>query len=526
MTATPPEIRRLGRWAGYLLGVIAPLGLLADLGGLSLRQWDEARLAVSALEMTRRGHWLVTTYGFVPDLWNTKPPLMIWLQAGFIRLLGPTEWAVRLPAALSALAVVGLLYAFLAKFLRRPVGGLLAGSVLVSSLGFLGEHHGHTGDYDALLTLTQLAVGLSLLLVLETGRRRWWVGVGLGLVAATLTKGVAALLPLPGAALFCLSLARGRRLLRTPGFWLVLLGWAGVTAAWYVLRERAAPGYWAAVNLNELGGRFGTTLEGHYGPWYYYFERMRYSKLLPWAYLLPLSLPFALHHPDQRARRVAWFALCWAGTQLLVLSVAKTKIEWYAVPSYPWLALLLGLGAPRFATWVLSRTPAGAARVALRVLLLALVLVPPFITIRHELRGNWRDSAREDERAGYDVRAGYGLRELRREAEPPAPLSVVAPSGFYTTLRPPNAAGGGPGSGPGYNASLRFYVLGYPRPVRVVPPAEVAGLRGPGYVLTATTLDSARVQAAFPGAPHRAVGRFTCWLWTLPASRQTPAARP
>jgi 4-amino-4-deoxy-L-arabinose transferase-like glycosyltransferase len=507
MTPTPPEIRRLGRWAGPLLGLVATLGLLTDLGGLTLRQWDEARLAVSALEMSQSGNWFIATYAFEPDLWNTKPPLMLWLQASLIRLLGPTEWAIRLPAALAALATIGLLYWFLAKFLRRPLAGLLVGSVLISALGFLGEHHGHGGDYDALLTLAQLGTGLSVLLLLETGRPRWWWGVGAGLIVATLTKGVAALLPLPGMALYCLAQERGRHLLRQPRLWLVLLAWAATTAGWYIWREHLGPGYWEAVNLNELGGRFGTVLEKHDEPWYYYFQRLARSKFLPWFYLLPLVIPFALRHPEPRARRVAWFALSWAAGLLLVLSVAKTRIEWYVLPAYPWLALLIGLGAPRLGTWLLSRAPAGAAQLSLRALLVALLVLPPLITIRHELRGNWRDQFEE-------WRAGYGLRELRREAQPPAPLAVVAAPNFYRALRPPTAVGGARG----YNAPLRFYVEAYPRPVRVVPPAAIATLRGPGYVLTASATDSARVRRAFPQAPCRAVGRHPCWLWTLPVT--------
>jgi hypothetical protein len=280
-----------------------------------------------------------------------------------------------------------------------------------------------------------------------------------------------------------------------------------VVAGWYIFRERLSPGYWEAVNLNELGGRFGTTLENHLHPWYYYIGRMMKSKFLPWVYVLPLAIPFALRHPNARARRVAWFALSWAAGLLLVLSLAKTKIEWYAVPAYPWLAIVLALGAPRLATWVLSKAPAGAPRLALRVLLAAFLVVPPFITIRHELRGNWRDNFE-------DVRAGYGLRELQREANPPAPLTVIGPAGFYRSLKPHSAVGGVPG----YNAHLRFYVLAYPRDVRVMPARAIGNLRGPGYVLTTSAIDSARLRAVFPQLPHRAVGRYACWLWTLPTN--------
>jgi len=44
-----------------------------------LQLWDEARLAVNATEMLQSGDWLVTRYDGSSDLWNTKPPLLIWL---------------------------------------------------------------------------------------------------------------------------------------------------------------------------------------------------------------------------------------------------------------------------------------------------------------------------------------------------------------------------------------------------------------------------------------------------------------
>ncbi len=513
MTPTLPAVRFIGRWAGLLLLLLTLFSVFTDLGGLTLRPWDEARLAINAWEMSQTGNWIVTTFGFEPDLWNTKPPLLIWLQAGLIRLIGPTEWAIRLPSAVATVGTLMLIYSFLAKFMRRPLAGFLAGSVLTSALGFLGEHHAHTGDYDALLTFCEVSMGLSLLLVLETGRSRWWVGVGLGLAAATLTKGVAALLPLPGLALYILAQRRGRRLLLRPGLWLVALGWLAVAAGWYLLRERTLPGYWAAVNLNELGGRFGTALESNAGPWYFYLASLAESKFLPWIYLLPFVIPFALRHPEARTRRVAWFAFSWAAGMLLVLSMAKTKVAWYFVPALPWLAILAAIGAPRLATWLLNKVRGRGARAVLAFWLIAFLVLPPLITSLHELRDYWRDARRDRSATRYLLRPGYALRALRQEAQPPAPLTVVSRYSA-TTLKPSTVFQGDSG----YNASLRFYLAAYPHPVRVVPSVAIDSLRGPGYVLTVSPADSARLRAAFPRAAYRLVGRYNGLLWTLPAT--------
>ena len=58
----------------------------------------------------------------------------------------------------------------------------------------------------------------------------------------------------------------------------------------------------------------------------------------------------------------------------------------------------------------------------------------------------------------------------------------------------------------------------YPHPVRVVPSVAIDSLRGPGYVLTVSPADSARLRTAFPRAAYRLVGRYKGLLWTLPAT--------
>jgi len=55
---------------------------------------DESRQAFNSFEMFLNGNWLVTTFENKPDLWNTKPPLLIWLQVLFYHLVGTNELAL------------------------------------------------------------------------------------------------------------------------------------------------------------------------------------------------------------------------------------------------------------------------------------------------------------------------------------------------------------------------------------------------------------------------------------------------
>ena len=91
----------------WLFLLLAAVFLYWDAANSPITLWDESRNIVSALEMRQTGLSLVTTYGYAPDLWNTKPPLLIWLIYASVELFGPTVWALRLP---SMLASLGTLY--------------------------------------------------------------------------------------------------------------------------------------------------------------------------------------------------------------------------------------------------------------------------------------------------------------------------------------------------------------------------------------------------------------------------------
>ncbi|HEY2434699.1 MAG TPA: glycosyltransferase family 39 protein [Vicinamibacterales bacterium] len=89
---------RLLCWAA-----IAWIVVFWRLGYPSLMDPDEAHYAELTREMVRAHSWLVPLLDGHPYI--DKPILFHWLQAAAIWLLGPTEFAVRLPSALSALVL-------------------------------------------------------------------------------------------------------------------------------------------------------------------------------------------------------------------------------------------------------------------------------------------------------------------------------------------------------------------------------------------------------------------------------------
>ncbi|HXQ46208.1 MAG TPA: glycosyltransferase family 39 protein, partial [Caulobacteraceae bacterium] len=222
-------------WAGVLMAALG-LFLASDIASHPIVLWDESRLAVNALEMSQRGFSLVTTYGFRPDLWNTKPPLLIWLEAASIDLFGASEWAVRLPSLLAAIATVALVMRFSWRISGSAFVAGAAGVLLALSPGYFGEHAAQSGDYETLLCLFTTAYVLVLFQVLHRRRPQPLAVVACGLLiaGACLTKGVAGLVPGAGVAAYLVGRWRWPRLFQTPWYLVAGLVFVALVGGYYL----------------------------------------------------------------------------------------------------------------------------------------------------------------------------------------------------------------------------------------------------------------------------------------------------
>ncbi|UOQ98470.1 glycosyltransferase family 39 protein [Hymenobacter sp. 5317J-9] len=345
MAAISPASRPAG-WPYLLLAVAAGSFLLFwKLGSMPAQQWDEARAGIHALEALRHpGEWLVSYYKGAPDLWVVKPPLLRWLQSLCFATLGPTELALRLPSALAGLGTLALVWAAGRRWLGHPAAGLLAALVLATAGGFVTRHVTRGGDYDALLTICTTGAVLSWLGYVASGRARLaWV-TGIALALAVLTKGVAGVLIGPGLLALVGATGSWHRL-RRPAPWLAAALVLAVAAIWYGLRERAAPGYLAAVWQNEGPGRFGAVIENNEEPFHWYISKMVEAKFSFW--LAAALLGYVLGWARPRGSRGWWLTRATAaaaGGHLLIISLARTKLAWYDAPLYPLLALQAAAG--------------------------------------------------------------------------------------------------------------------------------------------------------------------------------------
>jgi 4-amino-4-deoxy-L-arabinose transferase-like glycosyltransferase len=351
-----------------------------NLSDLPLRVWDEARNANSAVEMYLHHNWIVPTYDGLPDMWNSKPPLLIWMQVAAMQVFGIGELAVRLPAAVSALATGVLLWAFCSWRCEKPSAGFLAGAVLASTYAYVFNHAGRSGDYDSPLTLFLTAYTLSAFLYATSGNGKWIGAFWLFATLAALTKGVAGMMLFPPVVLFVIIQRRVTHLLRNPAVYVGGLAFIIVVGGYYVLREHYNPGYWRAVFANEIYGRFVEGLGSARGPFLAYVDAIRIRDSYWCYFLLPAFLVGILAGSPQM-RTVSVFCVIVVFSFWLTISLSHTKIEWYALPLYPFFALQIGIMLSIGWEQLASHIRSISLRRVAAALMVAVVFYEPFAQV-------------------------------------------------------------------------------------------------------------------------------------------------
>ena len=341
--------------AGWLAAGVVALALVCYVLPLAvdipLVDPDEGLHAAISQEMVERGDWVTPRLLGAPFL--DKPVLFFWAEAASLDLVGMTRTGVRLPGLLFGL-LGALTTAWLAVALtgsRRA--GLLAGVIYATTILPLALDQAAVHDV-ALVPWTNLAM-----LCLWRARAR---RTGGGLVTATAAAGVfvgLAMLTkgLVGVALvgvpFAIWLVAERRLT-----WRLVLGGAlalgvgaAIAAPWYLAMERAQPGYlyYYFVDRHLLG--FATTTQVHGDRAWWYYLPIVAGGGLPWVLYLPFTR--ARRPAASEGTRLAWW---WLATDVVLLSLAGSKLVTYVLPAFPALALL---AAVVWDGWLEPRADAG-----------------------------------------------------------------------------------------------------------------------------------------------------------------------
>ncbi len=351
--------------AVYLGCIVSPPSLMDDV---------DAVQAQIARNMLSSGDWVTARLDGVVYL--EKSPLIYWLIAISYKVFGVHDWAARIPLALSVIALAWLTAAFgIWAFGKRA--GFYAGLVIATCVGlFLFTR---ILIPDVMITLTVALAMWSFLRALEEDEphpRFWAFMLAASLAFGLLLKSLIGIVFPIAAAVIYLFLTRQLFSART---WKRLRPFSGtliilvIAAPWHILATLRNPPY-IVFTLHSGPGQYHGFL------WFYFineqllrFLNLRYPRdydtvprlyfwlfhllwLFPWSVYLPAIAKFSFK-PNDRAGRTRLLALCWVGFILIFFTFSTTQ-EYYSMPCYPAVALLLGSAMATDSPWITRGTRA------------------------------------------------------------------------------------------------------------------------------------------------------------------------
>jgi len=309
-----------------LATLLACAVLLPLLGHKPLTNWDEGIYAEISREMLTFGP-LVPHWNYQP--WFEKPPLMLWITAAFFRIFGVTEFWARAGSALSGVAIVSLLHAWLVR-VGDYLAAWLSTLILLGTFGFI--HVCRVGEMDVLLTLG-CCIALCGLTAVQDHRPTGWYLFWAGLAIALMTKSAACIV-LPITLLVFALIERWSTKHLGRSFWIGLLLFGIAVLPWHLYMFHRFGMTFAReyVGFHVLT-RATHQIEDHVTHWWYYL----------WVLLISAA-PFVLLYPSAVAQAFRRSQLrVWAVFALVVLGVftlVQTRLPHYIAPLYPALSML------------------------------------------------------------------------------------------------------------------------------------------------------------------------------------------
>jgi 4-amino-4-deoxy-L-arabinose transferase-like glycosyltransferase len=287
----------------------------------------EARNFITAREMVQHNNWLLTTLNDQPRY--EKPPLPTWLTAISGMILGfKSLFAMRLPAALTALLLLFFFYKFIPKLQVSIKQAFLASLILASSFYII--FMGRNGQWD-IFTHSFMMVAIYYLWNFFSSSKELWKSAFLAalfLGFSIMSKGPVSLYALLLPFLIAFGVVYKYREMRQKALALtVLILLALLIGSWWFLYVRIAD----PVSFLEITTREATRWTNYnVRPFYYYWSFFTQSGI--WT--IPAFV--ALLYPYLKSRvsnlRAYKFSLFWTLIAVVLLSIIPEKKSRYLLP--------------------------------------------------------------------------------------------------------------------------------------------------------------------------------------------------
>jgi 4-amino-4-deoxy-L-arabinose transferase-like glycosyltransferase len=342
--------------AVYIGCMISPPSLMDDV---------DAVQAQIARNMLTSGDWVTARLDGVAYM--EKAPLIYWMMAVCYKIFGVHDWSARIPVVLSSIGLAWLTAAF-GMWAFGRLAGFYAGLCMATCVGLFLFTRIQIPD-----VMVAAAMALSMWAFLraiddDEPRPKMWAFVfAATLGTSLLLKSLIGVVFPVAACVIYLAVTRQfglwRRLRPFSGLLIIL----AIALPWHILATLRNPPYFDLTLHSEPG-------EYHGFLWFFVmneqvlrFLNLRYPRdyntvprvwfwlfhlvwLFPWSVYFPAVAKLSFK-PDDRAGKTRLLALCWTGFVLVFFTFSTTQ-EYYSMPCYPALALLLGSAMAAGGAWV------------------------------------------------------------------------------------------------------------------------------------------------------------------------------
>lgn len=343
------------RREAILLAAVCMFLFFYGLGAFGLLGADEPRYAQVAREMFERQDWITPTLGHQP--WLEKPVLFYWEAEIAYSLFGVSDWAARLPSAVTATLLVLAAYLFLRRF--RPGAELNGALMIAASVAVTG--FARSAATDMLLAANFSIALLAWYAWYETRSRHWLLPGYFFLGLAVLAKGPVAI-GLAGLILILFAVAQRNLRLIFKSFWMPgILVFLLTVLPWYIAVQLRNPQFVRVFILEHNLARFGTNLYRHHQPFWFYLP-VALIGLLPWTALVIAAVIETVRGWISEGSRMFSseggvaedaldiFLLIWLVVPVIFFSIAQAKLPGYILPALPAAPILTALYIRRRAT--------------------------------------------------------------------------------------------------------------------------------------------------------------------------------
>ena len=342
--------------AVYIGCMISPPSLMDDV---------DAVQAQIARNMLTSGDWVTARLDGV--VYMEKAPLIYWMMAVSYKIFGVHDWSARIPVVLASISLAWITAAF-GMWAFGRLAGFYAGLCISTCVGLFLFTRIQIPD-----VMVAAAMALSMWSFLraidddEARPRTWALVFAATLGTSLLLKSLIGVVFPVAACVVYLAVTRQfglwRRLRPLSGIAVVI----AIAAPWHILATLRNPPY-LDLTLHSAPGEYHGFL------WFFVmneqvlrFLNLRYPRdyntvprvwfwlfhlvwLFPWSVYLPAVARLSFR-PVDRAGKTRLLALCWTGFVLVFFTFSTTQ-EYYSMPCYPALALLLASAMAAGGTWI------------------------------------------------------------------------------------------------------------------------------------------------------------------------------